>query len=134
MLGLPYATHRSLIEPLTGEDHIKLVLIRRFLGFMEKIRKSGKLALRMLQNEAISDVRSVTGSNYRNIMFLVGQTSVEDIKIEDIKNLTYNELDKDDVWKVAAIKEVVNAKFGVLEVPGFELDELEEILDHLCTA
>ena len=28
MLGLPVATHRFLIEPLTGEMHVKRVLIR----------------------------------------------------------------------------------------------------------
>ena len=60
MLDLPYETHRSLIEPLTEEKHVKLVLIKRFLGFMDKIRKSDKLALKMLQLEAMRDVRSVT--------------------------------------------------------------------------
>ena len=35
MLDLPFATHRSLIEPLTGTRHIKLVLIKRFLGFWQ---------------------------------------------------------------------------------------------------
>ena len=29
MLDLPYATHRSLIQPLTGETHVKIVLIIR---------------------------------------------------------------------------------------------------------
>ena len=35
MLDLPWATHRSPIQPLTGEVHVKLVL--RFLIFLEKI-------------------------------------------------------------------------------------------------
>jgi hypothetical protein len=42
MLGLPYATHRYLIEPLTGEQHIMKVLVSRFLGFMDKIASSQK--------------------------------------------------------------------------------------------
>ena len=31
MFDLPYATHRSLIEPLTASSHVKLILIKRFL-------------------------------------------------------------------------------------------------------
>ena len=61
MLGLPVATHRSLIEPLTGEVHVKKVLISRFLGFLEKISRTEKKAIKMLMETAKNDVRSVTG-------------------------------------------------------------------------
>ena len=57
MLDLPYATHRSLIKPLTGEKHVKKILLSRFLGFMEKIEKSGKKALIMLKDTSMKDVR-----------------------------------------------------------------------------
>ena len=80
MLDLPFATHRNLIQPLTGEKHVKLILIRRFLGFMDKIGKSGKAALKMLMSEAKKDARSVTGSNFRNIMLLVGKSHVDEVK------------------------------------------------------
>jgi hypothetical protein len=134
MLDLPYETHRSLIEPLTGEKHVKLVLIKRFLGFMDKIRNSEKLALKMLQLEAMRDVRSVTGSNYRNVMLLLGKSRVEDVKLEDSTSLTYHTLDPSEAWKVSSIKAIINTKAGMLEVPGFQIEELEEILHHLCTS
>ena len=91
---------RSRIEPLTEEKHVKLVLIKRFLGFMEKIRNSDKLALKMLQLKAMRDVRSVTGSNYRNVMLLLGKSRVEDVKLEDSSSLTYHTLDPSEAWKV----------------------------------
>ena len=75
MLDLPYATHRSLIQPLTDTAHVKLVLIKRFLGFIQKIRNSQKKALNMLMLEAMKDVRSGTGSNMMNIMFLMCSVS-----------------------------------------------------------
>ena len=65
MLGLPYAKNRYLIEPLTGEKHVKKVLISRYLGFMEKIANSKKKAVKMLMETAKKDVRSVTGHNFR---------------------------------------------------------------------
>ena len=42
-------------------------------------------------------------------------------------------LDGDDTWKVGMVKVIMDTKNEVLEVPGFEKDELETILLHLCT-
>ena len=50
---------------------------------MDKIQNSGKSDLTMLMLEAKKDVRSYTGSNYRNIMLLVGKLKVEDVKLGD---------------------------------------------------
>ena len=133
MLDLPFATHRSLIQPLTGDLHIKIVLIRRFIGFIEKIKDCGKVALKMLMTEAAKDVRSVTGSNLRNIMLLVDKNRVEDVKLDDLNKVTYFKLEENERWKISMIKEVVDTKAGQLEVPGFEHEELEALLKHLCT-
>ena len=100
MLDLPYATHRSLVQPLTGDKHLKLVLIRRFVSFLEMIKKSGKKAVNMLMRESMKDVRSVTGSNMRNIMILVGKTKVEDVKLEDLNSITYFPLAEEEEWKI----------------------------------
>ena len=109
MLDLPYATHRNLIEPLSGEKHVKLILIKRFLGFMEKIANSGKAALQMLMLEAKKDARSVTGSNYRNIILLVDKTCVDDVHLEDSKIISNCKLEAHDN------------------------NELDDLLDYLCT-
>jgi hypothetical protein len=123
MLDLPFATHRSLIEPLTDAKHVKITLIQRFLGFMDKIDSSDKIALKMLKVEAMHDVRSVTGRNYRNIMLLAGRSSVDHVRKGSL-DLSYFPLDVEDSWKVGVIKEIIDAKSDVLEVSGFDNDEL----------
>ena len=133
MLDLPYATHRSLIQPLTGEKHVKLILIRRFLGFIEKIRNSKKTSLKMLMLDAMMDVRSVAGCNMRNIMLLVGKKKVEDVRLSDLDSLTYFKLKETDKWKIPMIKEIIETKVDELEVPGFDREELANVLHHLCT-
>ena len=40
--------------------------------------------------------------------------------------LTYFQLDE-------IIKEIIETKAGQMEVPGFEVEDLEIILNHLCT-
>ena len=134
MLGLPFATHRCLIQPLTGEKHIKMVLISRYLGFIEKIASSNKKAVKMLLETAKKDVRSVTGQNYRNIMLLVNKTSVEAVKKEDADKIEYFPMNETDSWKVNAIQEIINVKNRTLDIGNFEVEEIEEILTQVCTS
>ena len=133
MLDLPIATHRNLVEPLTGERHIKIILIRRFLSFVEKIRNSGKPPLVMLLSEAASDVRSTTGSNLRNIMVLAGKTSIDAVDVPDAEKIEYFKLDDEEAWEVQLATELIEAKANNKEIPGFNNIELDIILDFVCT-
>ena len=82
----------------------------------------------------MKDVRSVTGANYRNIMLLMGKTSVGEIKRVDIENIDYFELDEKEKWKVQYIQEIIEAKNNRVEIPGFEAEELQAMLNYLCTS
>ena len=134
MMGLPYATHRCLIEPLTSSRHIKKVLISRFLGFMEGIAKSKKKAIKMLMETAKNDVRSVTGKNFRECMLLMGKVSVNDVTKKDIDMIEYFPMEKADCWKVDVIKEIIDVKNRIVHIDNVNLEELETILNNLCTA
>jgi hypothetical protein len=48
-----------------------------------------KAALKMLMSEAKKDAWSVTGSNFRKIMLLVGKSHVDEVKCEDSNIITY---------------------------------------------
>ena len=91
-------------------------------------------AVKMLMETAKSDVRSVTGHNFRNIMLLVGKSSVHSVKREDADKIEYFPLDEADRWKIDIIKEIINVKNRTLDIADFALEELEEILTHLCTS
>ena len=55
------------------------------------------------------------------------------IKLDDLNKISYFKLEEDELWKVSMIKEIINIKAGEIEVPGFELEEIEALLSHLCT-
>ena len=77
MADLPYATHRYLIEPVSEQKHMSIQLIQNFVGFMEKIRNSTKQILKMLYQITRKDVKTVTGSNLRNILCLTDLCDVD---------------------------------------------------------
>ena len=83
--------------------------------------------------DAMMDVRSVTGCNMRNIMLMVGKKKVEDVRLSDLDSLTYFKLKETDKWKIPMIKEIIETKVDELEVPGFDREELANVLHHLCT-
>ena len=101
---------------------------------MEKITSSSKKAVKMLMETSKKDVRSITGQNFRNIMLLVGKSSVEAVKKEDAYKIEYFPIDEMDKWKVDVIKEIIDVKNRILDIEDFELEKLEEILTHLCTS
>ena len=133
MLDLPFATHLYLIQPITGQEHVKIILARRFLTFIEKIKNSAKPPLVMLLSEAMADVRSITGSNCRNIMLLVGKNSVNDVCTADSSSIKYFDVQAENKWRVPLARELIEIKTNHLEVPGFEEEELNSILDFTCT-
>ena len=89
MYDLPYQTHRYLVEPVSGQLHIKKLLIKRFLSFLKQIRKSKKILPNQLLNVIQLDTRLVTGNNIRKILLLTKKTKVDEITDEDIATIEY---------------------------------------------
>ena len=132
MFDLPWATHRYLIEPLTGLPHLRRILVRRFLSFVSMIRKSSKIAISQLLETILSDVRFTTGSNLRTIMLMAEKNTIEELEMGGVE-IKYHDIVESEVWRVDFIKEVVDLKYGDLEVQGFTREELETIQEYLCT-
>ena len=134
MMDLPLATHRNLIEPLSGYSHIRKFLVKRFLAFLLQIEKSPKRIPRQLLHSIRLDVRSTTGRNLRRIMLATNRDSVEVISPSDAHLINYHQLKEDEHWKVAIIKEVTDIKFGKLDVEKFSIEEIDEMISSVCTS
>ena len=132
MYNLPWATHRNLLEPLTGEPHIRRILVRRYLGFIRKIEKSEKKALRNLLSLVMKDARTTTGSNLRYIMLTSGKHSIPQLLKSEV-DIEYHKLGEDQLWKVDMLKEIVDALNDEITIDGITRDELNEVLEYLCT-
>ena len=134
MADLPLATHRYLIEPVSGQQHMSTTLMRNFLNFISKIKQSQKPVLRQLYSVVKDDVRTTTGSNLRNILLLTSLSSVDDLKPSIVDQIMYQVISDRDKWRVPLIQEAIDMKNGVVNLPdGWTFDELEEIIDFACT-
>ena len=95
MMNLPLPTHRELIEPLSKQQHVKLVFIQRFLQMIDKIRSSSKPILRTLLAAVEHDTTSTTSRNLKGIMLLPTKNSISEVEISDIQNLVYHKVDEE---------------------------------------
>ena len=132
MYDLPWATHRYFMEPLTEKPHMRTIMIKRYLSFIEKIEKSKKDSLKALLDIAKRDVRTTTGSNLRRIMLLEGKETIDQLKSKDIK-VEYHVVPESESWRINFVKELVEIRHGDMAVPGMMDDELTEIFNYLCT-
>ena len=135
MCGLPLETHRYLIEPLTGGPGFKIQLIKKFLGFINSIKKSSKPVLKHLFNMVKLDVRTTTGSNLRNILLMTDLQSVDDLKPNMVNKLKHNHIMEEDKWRVGIIREIMDMKNGTMVIPAdWSEEELDEILNFACVS
>ena len=130
----PLATHRFLLEPLSGEKPAMIVLADRFLTFMEKIDKSSKVAIKMLKKEAMQDVISTTEANFRGIMLLSNETSIKKVNRESLKKVEYYTVKEEDKWKISIAADLLNCREGITEIDGFQQEEMGNLLDSICVS
>ena len=131
MFNLPWGTHRYLIEPVSNELHVRTILAKRFVNFISSIRHSSKNVLRDFLKYVEYDTMSVTGRNLRNISL---ETNINDIRMliaRDVK-LKYNDIPKQEEYRVNVIKEIVDIRNGQLDLEGFDMEELDQILQYVC--
>ena len=66
-------------------------------------------------------------------MLMLGENSVDDIHVDDVDNLEYHKIPESEAWRVGLLKELVAIREDEGEVPGMTNEEVEEIMDYICT-
>ena len=133
MLGLPQNTHRYLIQPLANDYHVKQVFAKRFLQFCDKLQKSPKVAVRDTFEKVKANVKTTTGKNLVELGLLLNKP-IGNLSPHDAASIEFARVADEEKFRINFIKELIDVKHGDLEVAGFLDDELEEIVEYLCTS
>ena len=67
-------------------------------------------------------------------MLLLGKVNIDAIKITDIENFEYAAVLPENKWKVDMVKEIIETRADQFNVENFTEEELDDILEHLCTS
>ena len=114
--------------------NLQKLLFRRYLAFISRIENSAKRPLRTLLRLSRKDLRTTTGRNLRLLMILLGKNSVDDLSVDDIDSLEYHTIPENEAWRVGLLQELIAVRENKCEITGFASEELDDILDHVCTS
>ena len=133
MYDLPRESHCYLIEPVSGNPHLKFVLLKRFLKFREQVFSCSKTTMKSMFEICQHDARSVTGSNFRKLMLLCEKNSINEISSHDIDGLVYRQIPTTEEWRIGLVNDLIEIKRdNEVLLPGFTLEEIDEMLHFAC--
>ena len=78
MWRISYATHKYLIEALSGQ-HAMSMLISRYVKFIQSMKKSPKIAVQFLVQKVANNCNTLTGRNVRFVCDKIGVENIFDI-------------------------------------------------------
>ena len=94
---LPFATHTYLLNDIIQCDHIKLMVIKRFLKFQRRLAMSSNPYIKVLLRHQTNDWRSSYG---RNIMNICRDAQAADINSIDINMIQVNPVPVGEEWRL----------------------------------
>ena len=123
-----------MIEPLIGKEHMKLKLMRNYLGFVKRLRNSTKPILRVLYKISSRDVRTVTGSNLRNILLLTNEMQVDRLRPSMVDMVSYRQVEENQTWRIPLMLELLEIQHGEKNLNGNWSEKvLKRMLSIACT-
>ena len=116
------------------------MLYSRYVKFLNSINKSSKHSVKYLLSVSSTDVRSVTGSNLRNILLTTGvQVTPGFTGAGTVRNKTLVSVPEGEEWKVPLLHSLLSVQMGEAVVDFEDDNELEndnvieDILFNICT-
>ena len=132
VLDIDRRTHRYLLHGLTELLHPKVFLASRLVGFYKAQLASPKFRVRFLLNLAVTDKRSVIGSNLDRIANECG-CEIDQLTPKIVKaKLRYATVPNDQEWRVQVANDLYAMRKDSGIIPGFSSDEIECMLQFVC--
>ena len=133
MLRLDRRTHRYMIEPLSGMQHLKKNIYKAFMSFSRKLEASPKASVREVYAAVKDDCRSVTGANLRRISIECAVDPSRPFSEISIEKTQFFPIPSDAEWKISLAQELMEMRDdndGTI----WDKEEIDETLQYLCTS
>ena len=123
-----------MIEPISEVPHIKSIIIKRFLSFINQIENCPKKIVSNLLRLIKRDVNSTTGANLKQIMQLCNKKNIDDLLVSDADLIKYHPIPENQKWRVPIMKDIIEARMNNSVIERFSFNELDNIVEFVCTS
>ena len=129
-------THRYLVEPISGSSHLKTILLARYANFYQSLVSSPKFVVRFMARLLEKDQRSVLGRTLQYMLDCFKLQSSELFKLTSsiIKSSCAFEATPEGFeWVPTVAHELLDIRNSQMALEGFRSDEIDEMLNFVCT-
>ena len=137
IINLDRCTHRYLIEELSECLHLKTMIASRYVTFYKSLTETIKMPVRFLARISEFDHRTVLRRTLSRLLVSTGSTLNDPRLLTPSsvkKSLRYWPVPAEENWRNPICKEFINVIGGSLELPGFSIEERQEMLRCLCVS
>ena len=130
---IPSQTHNYLIESLSDCPHAKVMLASRFTQFHKSLIENKKSCIRLLSNISEDDLKTIHG---RNLFHLQRELDcdIQDLSSSFIKaNMKFKLLPNEEQWRIPLLLNLLDIRNDTLEVENFGKEEIQHIIEEICT-
>ena len=135
--GVPRATHTYLVDNLlsAGIPSIRASVLARYCKFVNSVRTSHSLEVRVVANIAAADIRSTTGNN----LFNLEKEARMDLTMENLWEMRRVLLDlkilvpNQDSWRLGCLRKFLTEKYELVAIDQ-DTEALDTLIDSLCVS
>ena len=127
IFDLPYDTKRFLIEHISRYEHIRTMIIKRYIKFLCSLSISPKPIIKTLFRVCKDSAKSTTGRNIRSIKMMTGL--FKEIAIDHASLVEYLQINDEESWRTEVIEDLLQeAEERLLD------DDERELLHFVCSS
>ena len=130
VFGLPFQTHRYILNSISGAKHIRLKLLSRFKNFYIQLKKSNRPEVEHLLRLQERDQRSVFG---RNCALVRDSTNSPSVAEANINSVSVHPVPLGEQWKIDCLKELLSVRRGEGTLAQFTKEDLEAQIHLIYT-
>ena len=124
---LPYGAHRYLLNNLVTYDHLKKLIIKRFVKFHQSVISCPVPHVQLLHFYQSKDNRSTYGRNSMNILKDSNCNSLEEV---DLSRIIINPVPVGCEWRVNFLKDLIKDRYNPQSL--LSPDEIWTVMCHIC--
>ena len=139
VFDLPYGTHCHLTEELTGGNHARQMVYKRFINFLSSVANNSRQALVSLLNSVKNTCASLTGGNLRVLLLDTEVLVIPGVtKGHVLQNYRVYETPEGHEWKLpllTSLLEIRDDRWGLQfdeETGQLSEDEVTHMINNVC--
>ena len=109
-------------------------MVSRYVAFYRSLISSSKVSVRFLARLIENDRRTVLGRSLYTLCRISNVQTNDFLTQQTVKNMVkYFEIPDSEEWRIDMMTELLQLRRDSLTIPGFSQEEIQCLLDFVCT-